>query len=95
MKNIQVIDGALNCTYDVFEITEDDFARIFPLEGQDVEFAEDFFARDQDAEKIYGSLWQDRLDKKTAQGIHGTLFVGLERKKKYYPSKRESEMIVD
>jgi len=34
MKNIQVIDGALNSVYDVFSATEYEFSIIFPA-GQD------------------------------------------------------------
>ncbi len=30
MKNIQVIDGALNCVYDIFPLTDEDFSVIFP-----------------------------------------------------------------
>jgi hypothetical protein len=94
MKNIQVIDGALNCTYDIFAISDEDFAQLFPESGQDVEFAEDFFLRLGDAaDKIYARLWHSRLDKTDVNGIHGTLFCGLEYKKKFYPSKREAEMI--
>ena len=80
MKNVQVIDGARNCSYDIFAVADEDFCALFPLPNQDVEFAEDFFARlgDADADKIYGRLWSSRLNKKTLNGIHGTLFVGLE-----------------
>lgn len=93
MKNVQVIDGAANCSYDIFEISDDDFARLFPEPGQDVEFAEDFFSRlGDEAERVYARLWRARLDKTKVNGIHGTLFCGLEQKKKFYPSKRESEM---
>ena len=35
MKNIQVIDGARNCVYDIFAATEEEFALIFPAD-QDV-----------------------------------------------------------
>ena len=37
MKNIQIIDGAVNCVYDVFAASEEEFALIFP-ESQDVAF---------------------------------------------------------
>jgi len=96
MKNIQVIDAAKNCTYDIFSATEEDFVAIFPASGQDVEFIEDFIERigESAAEKICNRLWTARLDKKTAAGIHGTLFYGLESKRKFYPTKRESEMVV-
>ena len=95
MKNIQVIDGALNCTYDIFGATEEEFALIFPS-GADVEFISDFFERagEDTAGAVTRSLWERRLDKKTISGIHGTLFYQLEFKRKYYPTKKEAEMIV-
>jgi hypothetical protein len=34
-KHIQVIDPALNCTYDIFAASEEDFALLFPDDGQD------------------------------------------------------------
>ena len=92
-KNVQVIDGATNCTYDIFSTPEEDFALIFP-NGQDVEFIEDFWVRvgEAEARRIQRAMWDSREDKKTVQGIHGTLFYQLELKKKYYPTKREAEM---
>lgn len=33
MPNIQVIDGADNCTYDVFFASPESFKEIFPVEG--------------------------------------------------------------
>ena len=40
MKNIQVIDGAVNCVYDVFAATDEEFALIFPP-GQGVAFIDE------------------------------------------------------
>ena len=93
MRNIQVIDEARNCRYDIFQISGDDFAMLFPGEGQDIEFAEDFFARNANAEAIFNGLWRVRLDKKNVAGIHGTLFCGMLYKRRYYPTKREDEMV--
>ena len=45
MKNIQVVDGALNCVYDIFQASDDDFAQIFGNES-DIAFGEDFQGRD-------------------------------------------------
>jgi len=93
--NIQVIDGAENCTYDIFGASPEDFAEVFPEEGQDIEFIDDFFSRvgENRAIEITSRLWEDRVDKKTVQGIHGTLFYELEYKKEFYPTKRGCEMI--
>jgi len=94
MPNIQVIDGADNCTYDVFEISADGFREIFPDEAQDVEFIDDFVARvgEQHATSVLNELWKHPVAKKTVEGIHGTLFFQLEKKKTFYPTKKESEM---
>ncbi len=37
-KNVQVIDGAQNSTYGIFAACKDDFEKIFPESGQDIEF---------------------------------------------------------
>jgi hypothetical protein len=94
MKNIQVIDGALNCTYDIFAATDEEFGLIFPS-GADIEFISDFIDRagEDTAGEVARSLWKRRLDKKSISGIHGTLFYELDFKKKYYPTKKEAEMI--
>src|SRR5580658_1972971 len=94
MKNIQIIDGAVNCVYDIFAATEDEFATIFPP-GQDVAFAEDVWARENAAalEAVFESIWQRRIAKPSALGIHGTLFYGLPEKKIYYPQLVDAEAV--
>jgi hypothetical protein len=93
MKNVQVIDGALNCTYDVFSVTLEDFLRVFPGPGQDIEFVEELFRREgKAAQELFQRLSALRVDKKNIHGIHGTLFCGLEEKRRFYPTKREAEM---
>jgi len=96
MKNIQVIDDAVNCTFDVYSVNDDYFLEIFP-DGHDVEFVEDFFERvgETRASEILNKLWANRQDKKALEGIHGTLFYGLkDEKASFYPSKKEAEMVV-
>jgi len=96
MKNIQVIDDAINCTFDIYSISDDLFIEIFPQE-QDVEFVEDFFERVGEirAQEILNKLWENWQDKKNLEGIHGTLFYGLkEEKSSFYPTKKEAEMVV-
>jgi len=94
VKNIQVIDGADNCTYSIYAATDDEFEVIFP-NGTNVEFIEDFFDRvgENRAIEITGNLWKRLLNKNEVQGIHGTLFYQLLYKKRYYPTKKESEMV--
>jgi hypothetical protein len=94
MKNIQVIDGAENCTYSIFRASDEDFSTIFPDEN-DVEFADDFVERvgDERGIEISNRLWKQPVDKKIVSGIHGTLFYELPEKKRFYPTKKEAEMV--
>ena len=93
MKNIQVIDGALNCTYSIFAVEDAEYEMLFP-NGTDIEFDDELFNRlgEEEAKKILREVWTRPVDKKSVTGIHGTLFYGMEYKKKYYPTKRDSEM---
>jgi hypothetical protein len=90
LKNVQVIDAAENCTYSVYEITDDEFAVLFP-NGSDIEFIEELERRiGEDAFlKFHSNLWRRPIEKIRISGIHGTMFYGLlERKQKFYPNKR-------
>lgn len=94
MKNIEVIDGALNCKYEIYAATDEDFEVIFPNE-QDVEFADDLFCRlgEEEALKLTRRLWKNPVERTVVQGIHGILFYDEAnlRKKPIFPSKRLAE----
>ena len=94
MKNVQVIDGAVNCAYSIYQFTDEEFAAIFPAPGQNIEFIEDVIARtgDEASGNILGCVWQRELHKSEIVGIHGTLFYELEEKKEFYPNKKESDL---
>jgi hypothetical protein len=92
MKNIQVIDGALNCVYDLFAASDDDYSLLFP-NGTDIALAEDFEDR-RDVERIAVALerlWLNRVPKAQAMGIHGILFYQLQEKRRYYPTLKDEE----
>ncbi|MGY3618971.1 hypothetical protein [Bradyrhizobium sp. USDA 10063] len=88
MKNIQVIDGALNCTFSIFRATDEEFVLLFPEPGQEIQFAEDL---DPLVAETLGAspIWERPIRKRDAHGIHGTLFFGLERYKSVYRDRRE------
>ena len=44
MKNIQVVDGAVNCEFPIYVTTNEEFWMIFPGIDQDLEIVEDFIA---------------------------------------------------
>jgi len=94
VKNIQVIDGAVNCVYDIFAATDEEFDLIFPS-GQDVAFIDEIYqSGDPDKlDKTFKRIWHRRIRKVDAQGIHGIIFYELEEKKNFYPTRRDEETI--
>ncbi len=94
MKNIQVIDGAINSVYDIFAATDEQFALIFPP-SQDIAFIDEVLARLSEDERhaAFDGLWGRRQVKAQVQGIHGLLFYELEAKKVYYPNRRDEDAI--
>lgn len=93
MKNIQVIDGAVNCVYDIFAATDEEFALIFP-DGQDIAFIDEVYERvsdDATLNRALEALWARRVVKAQAMGIHGQLFYELEEKKVFYGTRRDEE----
>jgi hypothetical protein len=91
VKNILVVDGAENCAYDIFQAEDEEFAILFPGEGQDIQFIEDI-ADDVAAAAALRTLWTRPADKKTIHGLHGILFFELCEKSRYYPNRRDSDL---
>ena len=71
-KNVQIIDGAMNCTYSIYAFTDEQFALLFPEEGQDIEFIEDVWARlsRKQWKRAFSGAWTRPRRKPDAQGIH-------------------------
>lgn len=92
MKNIQVIDGAVNCVYDIFQATDAEFSAIFH-EGENVAFIDEVYARGSKKllDQAFNAIWERRIAKSEVQGIHGLLFYELEGKKVYYPTRKDEE----
>jgi len=89
MKNVQVIDGAENCTFSIFQVTDEEFGWLFPEPGQDMQFSEDVMIPDG---RTIAGLWDRPIRKQDAMGIHGTVFFEFERKRHLFPaSKREAD----
>ncbi|MFV1883567.1 MAG: hypothetical protein ACMZ7B_03685 [Balneola sp.] len=89
MKNIQVIDGADNCVYDIYAVSDEDFKIMFPNGNQNIEFIEDLELRvgTEMVKNLNTRIWQNRIPKSEVNGIHGTLFYQLLSKKQYYSNK--------
>lgn len=94
MKNIQVVDGAQKSVYDIFSATDKEFALIFPS-GTDIAFIDEVYANGDALllDIAFAKIWERRIKKSKAKGIHGLLFYELEAKKVYYPTRRDEEAI--
>lgn len=89
MKNIQIIDGADNATFSLFQATEAEFAAIF-LDQSEMEIIEDVFDRlgGEETSRVLGPIWDRPILKRDVVGIHGTLFYGSEHRREYLPPSR-------
>jgi hypothetical protein len=94
MKNIQIIDGAKNCVYDIFSATDAEFKMLFP-DGTDIAFIDDIYANGnrKELDLTFNNIWLRRVRKREIQGLHGTIFYELDEKKAYYPSRRDEEAV--
>ncbi|WP_201018682.1 hypothetical protein [Pseudomonas cichorii] len=82
MKNIQIIDGAKNCVYDIFSATEEEFDKIFP-QGTNIAFIDEVYSRKSESEldRVFNSIWSRPVRKLHAQGIHGIVFMSWMKRK--------------
>lgn len=90
MRNIMIVDGAVNCAYDIFQVRDNTFIRIFPEPGQNIAFSEDIFSKTD--RSLSKELWQRPIKKEDANGIHGIIFFNLAHKKKFYPTLRDRDL---
>lgn len=95
MKNVLIVDGAENCEYRLFAMTDDEFKIVFPGDRQNVEFIEDLVDRigDDSVAALLTPVWKREVKKSDVMGIHGTMFYELYCKKKFYPTKNDREMV--
>jgi hypothetical protein len=92
MKNIQIIDGADDATYSIFQASDEEFEAIFPVSGQDIEVTDDYVSRvgEDAANRTLSKVWERPIHKRDVQGIHGTLFFDYKERSRHLPeSKRE------
>ena len=90
MKNVQIIDGSTNCTFSVFQFSDEQFTQIFAGHGQDIAFADEIHDRLSlaDAAKAFEGVWDRPVDKQKMVGLHGTIFYGFEDRRECFPATR-------
>ena len=90
MKNVQIMDVADNCTFSIYQFTDEEFALVFPVVGQDLEFIDDVLGRQPGMDFV--PIWKRPILKRDIVGLHGTLFYEFDRKRRYFPvTKRERD----
>ena len=89
MKNIQIVDGASNATFSIFQSTEDEFAVVFP-DGREMEIAVDLVERlgEDEAGRVLSAIWDRPILKRDAMGVHGTLFYDADDRREFLPPSR-------
>ncbi|QIZ08592.1 hypothetical protein HFZ78_19295 [Priestia megaterium] len=86
-KNVQVIDGAINSTFEVYEVDIELFDILFP-NGNDIAFVSDFpNLEDSD---FYERFYSKMVNKKKVKGIHGTPHLD-DIAKESFPNRRETD----
>jgi hypothetical protein len=89
VKNVQIIDGAQNCTFSIFKATDEEFGWLFPAAGQDIQFAEDIEIPEG---RTLAGFWERPIRKQDVVGIHGTVFYEFQQKRYLFPTtKREQD----
>ena len=85
---------APDIAFGIFPATDEEFALVFP-EGTDIAFINEIYANGdmQLLDAAFNSIWQRRVKKDDARGIHGIIFYELDEKKAYYPTRRDEEAI--
>lgn len=72
MKNIEIVDGALNSRFEIYAVTDEIFARLFPV-GTDEIYLEDLDEHVQEDATFWNQVYAQALDRQSVQGIHGIL----------------------
>ncbi|MCZ6633046.1 MAG: hypothetical protein O7G87_06540 [bacterium] len=72
MKNVEIVDGALNSRFEIYGVEGEVFDRLFPS-GQDEVYLEDLDAALQDDVAFWERVYAHEVDRQSVQGIHGIL----------------------
>jgi len=99
LKNVQVIDGAVNSTFDIYAVHKDVFIFMFP-ERNNVVFLADIEQKLSehkiDKVQFWQQFYRNRIPKPQVHGIHGTLHLtGSSVEERFFPTRREEDVVRD
>ena len=72
MRNIEIVDGALNSRFEIFAVEDRIFDRLF-CGGKDEIYLEDLSEDLQNEVKFWDEVYAREVDRSSVQGIHGIL----------------------
>lgn len=72
MKNIEIVDGALNSRFEIYTVEDQIFERLFP-NGEGEIYLEDLDERLQCDAAFWDLVYAHEADRRTVQGIHGIM----------------------
>jgi hypothetical protein len=85
-KTIQIIDGRLTGNFGFWFATPEEFAEIFPGDGQDIEIGAHVVDRiGARADEMFGRILQRPVLKQQVRGIDGTLLFEAEDRREFLP----------
>ena len=97
MKNIQIIDGARNSVFEIYEVEDSVFEKIFP-NRIDIAFIDDLaeltdYSKEAN-ERFWIKFYSKKKDKKVINGIHGTLhLLGSNCDASFFPDRKEGVVL--
>ena len=94
VKNVQIIDGAVNSVFEIYEIDDFSFEEIF-TNDRDVVFMSDitkYLDCNEESVSFWQKLYSNRKDKKSINGIHGTLHLEGSNCQKIYFLKGKEDL---
>ena len=72
MKNIEIVDGALNSRFEIYEVVDELFDRLFK-NSEDEIYLDDVDEDLQNDAQFWNQVYVKEVDRHGVQGIHGIL----------------------
>ena len=72
MKNVEIVDGALNSRFEIYAVDDEVFQRLFPT-GRDEIYLEDLNEEIQNDADFWDRVYAREVDRRSVQGIQGIL----------------------
>ena len=100
-KNFQIIEGAQNDIFPVYQVSCDLFDLIFP-DDTDVAFIDEVNVRVRNSSELsnipederWALIYSNPQNKKTINGLHGTLHLtGSPCRREFFPDRKEETVI--